>query len=69
MTRQGTGFVPLTSAKRRLKRDQHVMTGCMTSDCVENFEGPRGLPDPVESNHYIFDQVIALSSVDGSQRG
>ena len=46
-----------------------MMTGRMTSDCVENFEIARGMPGPIESNHDIFNQVLALSSVDGSHRG
>lgn len=41
----------------------------MTSDCVENFDVAHVLQAPVESNHDIFDQVIALSSVEGSQKG
>ena len=42
------------------------MTGRMTTDCADVFDG---LPAPVESSQDIFEQAVALSSVDGSQRG
>lgn len=39
------------------------MTGRMTTDCADVFDG---LPAPVESSQDIFEQAVALSSVDGS---